>query len=69
VLLAATALGLATTPLSQAVEVGTSRRELQQEVLRVPEHPQLVIRVGWPASGAADLPMTPRRELQWVMLS
>lgn len=69
VLLAATALGLATTPLSQAVEVGTSRRELQQEVLRVPEHPQLVIRVGRPASGAADLPMTARRELQSVMLS
>jgi nitroreductase len=69
VLLAATALGLATTPLSQAVEVGTSRLELQQEVLRVPEHPQLVIRVGWPASGAAELPMTPRRELKSVLLT
>jgi hypothetical protein len=60
---------LATTPLSQAVEVGTSRLELQRDVLRVPEHPQLVIRVGWPASGAAELPMTPRRELSSVLLT
>jgi hypothetical protein len=68
VLLAATRMGLATTPLSQAVEVGTSRRELQHEVLRVPEHPQLIIRVGWPASGATELPVTPRRDLSSVLL-
>jgi nitroreductase len=68
VLLAATHMGLATTPLSQAVEVEMSRRELQQEVLHVPEHPQLIIRVGWPASGAAELPVTPRRDLSSVLL-
>ena len=68
VLLTATRTGLATTPLSQAVEVAMSRCELQLEVLHVPEYPQLVIRVGWPASGAAELPVTPRRDLNSVLL-
>jgi hypothetical protein len=68
VLLAATRMGLATTPLSQGLEVERSRRELQHEVLNVPEHPQLIIRVGWPASGAAELPVTPRRDLGSVLL-
>jgi nitroreductase len=68
VLLAATQMGLVTTPLSQAVEVAMSRREIQQEVLHVPEHPQLIIRVGWPASGATELPVTPRRDLNSVLL-
>jgi nitroreductase len=68
VLLAATRMELATTPLSQGLEVERSRRELQHEVLHVPEHPQLIIRVGWPASGAAALPVTPRRDLGSVLL-
>lgn len=68
VLLAATRMELATTPLSQGLEVQRSRRELQHEVLHVPEHPQLIIRVGWPASGAAELPVTPRRDLGSVLL-
>ena len=68
VLLAATGLGLATTPLSQALEVDETRRALRQEVLRIPEHPQLVVRVGRPATGAAELPVTPRRELRSVLL-
>jgi nitroreductase len=68
VLLAATRMELATTPLSQAVEAEMSRRELQHKVLQVPEYPQLIIRVGWPASGAAELPVTPRRDLSSVLL-
>lgn len=68
VLLAATALGLATTPLSQGLEVESSRRELQSRLLGVPEHPQLVLRLGWPAPGAAELPPTPRRRLASVLL-
>jgi nitroreductase len=69
VLLAATGLGLATTPLSQALEVDETRRALRQDVLRVPEHPQLVVRVGWPATGAGELPVTPRRDLRSVLLT
>jgi nitroreductase len=68
VLLAATGLGLATTPLSQALEVDETRRALRTDVLRIPEHPQLVVRVGWPATGAGELPVTPRRDLRSVLL-
>ena len=68
VLLAATGLGLATTPLSQGVEIDETRQAIQRDVLRVPEHPQLLIRVGWPASTASEIPPTPRRNLQSVLL-
>jgi nitroreductase len=68
VLLAATELGLATTPLSQALEVEATRKALQHQVLHVPEHPQLLIRIGWPATAAAELPPTPRRDLRSVLL-
>jgi nitroreductase len=67
-LLAATRLGLATTPLSQGVEVAVTRRAIARDVLHVPEHPQLLLRVGWPASTAAELPATPRRDLHSVLL-
>jgi nitroreductase len=68
VLLAATQLGLATTPLSQAIEVGVTRKERQHQVLHIPEHPQLIVRIGWPATAAAALPPTPRRSLRSVLL-
>ena len=68
VLLAATRLGLATTPLSQGVEIDATRRAIQQDVLHVPEHPQLLIRIGWPAAAAEELPVTPRRDLRSVLL-
>jgi nitroreductase len=67
VLLAATRIGLATTPLSQALEIDAGRRRMQTEVLGIPEQPQLVIRIGWPAAGALDLPVTPRRALRSVL--
>jgi nitroreductase len=68
VLLAATQVGLATTPLSQALEIDSSRLQVQRDVLGVPEFPQLVLRIGWPAPGASALPATPRRELRSVLL-
>jgi nitroreductase len=68
VLLAATRLGLATTPLSQALEVDTTRQLIRHDVLHIPEHPQLIIRIGWPATAAAELPATPRRALRSVLL-
>jgi hypothetical protein len=68
VLLAATTLGLASTPLSQAVEVDATRRALQRDVLHIPEQPQIVLRIGWPAARAAEIPPTPRRDLRSVLL-
>jgi Nitroreductase family len=69
VLLAATTLGLASTPLSQAVEVDATRRTLQRDVLHIPEQPQLVLRIGWPAAHAAEIPPTPRRDLRSVLIA
>lgn len=68
VLLAATELGLATTPLSQGLEVEATRHEIRRSVLQVPEHPQLIIRVGWPATGAEHLPATARRGVRSVLV-
>lgn len=68
VLLTATGLGLATTPLSQAEEVPATRSRLASSVLRSPDHPQLVIRVGHPQRGPSRLGATPRRTLESVLL-
>jgi nitroreductase len=62
VLLHATELGLATCPLSQPLEVETSRRVVQDDVLDGTATPQLVLRVGW-ASAGAPIPPTPRRRI------
>lgn len=68
VLLAATLRGLATTPLSQVSEVAATRAELASTVLRSPDHPQLVIRVGHPGPDPGRLERTPRRALEAVLL-
>jgi nitroreductase len=60
VLLHATALGLATCPLSQPLEVGSTRTVVRDRVLGGTLCPQLVLRVGWAPSGD-PLPATPRR--------
>jgi nitroreductase len=68
VLLAATRLGLATTPLSQAVELASTRRRMRTGVLGIPEHPQLVLRIGRPSTDAREIPPTPRRPLSSILL-
>ncbi|MHA6783107.1 Acg family FMN-binding oxidoreductase [Pseudonocardia saturnea] len=62
VLLHATQLGLATCPLSQPLEVTSTRAMLRDDVLGGTLDPQLVLRVGWAPTGPA-LPPTPRRAL------
>ncbi|GAA3873781.1 NAD(P)H nitroreductase [Saccharothrix violaceirubra] len=61
VLLEATAAGLATCPLSQALEVDETRDRVRRRVLHDTLCPQIVVRVGWPAFNADPLPPTPRR--------
>jgi Nitroreductase family len=68
VLLTATRLGLATTPLSQGIEIRATRELLRHAVLRIPEQPQLLLRIGRPASDAEDVPASPRRDLRSVLL-
>jgi hypothetical protein len=67
VLLAATALDLATTPLSQGIEIAESRREIRQEILHLSGYPQIILRVGWRASEARELADTDRRDLRSVL--
>jgi nitroreductase len=67
-LLVATRIGLATTVLSQAAEVSETRRQLADVVLRVPEHAQLVLRVGITPHGAAALHPVPRRPLSAMLI-
>ncbi|OLT14312.1 hypothetical protein BJF78_02335 [Pseudonocardia sp. CNS-139] len=67
VLLAATGMGLATTPLSQAVEIGATRREMRTGLLHIPEHPQLVLRSAGPRRTPARWPR-PAPALHAVLL-
>ncbi|GAA4677780.1 NAD(P)H nitroreductase [Pseudonocardia yuanmonensis] len=67
VLLHATRVGLATAPLSQAVELPLARKRLRA-VLGTPDQPQIVIRLGLPLPEAPPLAPTPRRPLASVLL-
>jgi len=60
VLLTATTLGLATCPLSQPLEIGSTRLVLRDDVLDGTLSPQLILRLGWPPVGPS-LPATHRR--------
>jgi nitroreductase len=62
--LAATADGLAVVPLSQALGVEQTRRELQVSVLGDLAFPQILMRVGWAPLNRDPLPPTPRRPLR-----
>ena len=67
VLLHATRLRLATTPLSQATEVAEARSAIGR-MLETFRQPQILVRVGWPATAAGELPATPRRDLHSVLM-
>lgn len=61
VLLAATVLGLATCPLTEPLELPDTRALLRSELLGDTGYPQLIVRVGWAATSAKNVPVTPRR--------
>lgn len=69
--LGATRSGLGLTPASQVVEVESTRRLLQDDVLAGLLRPQVVLRVGWPAAvpGNPASGHTPRRPLEEVIRS
>jgi nitroreductase len=67
VLLAATDMHLATCPLSQPLEIGTTRTSLRDRVLDDAASPQIVLRVGWAPTGNEPLPSTPRRAIDDVL--
>ena len=63
VLLTATALGLATCPLTEPLEVPATRADLRANVLDDNGYPQIIVRVGWAPTNADPLPATPRRSV------
>jgi nitroreductase len=69
VLLAATESHLATCPLSQPLETGTTRASLRDRVLQGTAFPQMVLRIGWAPVGSEPLPSTPRRPIDDVLSS
>lgn len=63
-LLTATRMGLAGSPLTQALEVGGTRTFVRDHVTGG-AHPQMLLRLGWPQG--ESLPPTPRRPLEEVV--
>lgn len=66
-LLGATVRGLATTPLSQAMEIAETRDRVRRDILGAQGNPQILVRIGWPASTATDLPPVARRDIRTVL--
>jgi nitroreductase len=67
VLLTATALGLASCPVTEPLELAETREALHRHVFGAERHPQMLLRIGWAPADADPLPSTPRRELAEVV--
>jgi nitroreductase len=63
VLLTATALGLASCPITEPLEIAEIRDEVRSDVFGTSGYPQMLLRIGWPPADAEPLPSTPRRPL------
>ena len=66
VLLSATAMGLATCPVTEPLEIPETREAVRADVFGTSGYPQMMVRVGWAALNADPLPATPRRPLSDV---
>ncbi|WP_131765833.1 Acg family FMN-binding oxidoreductase [Candidatus Protofrankia californiensis] len=66
VLLTATARGIATSPLGQAVDLDVTRELLRHSVGGL-GHIQMIIRVGYPLPDAEPLKATPRRSVNDIL--
>lgn len=60
-LLTATDLGMATCPLSQALEIADTRALIRDQALDGAALPHLILRTGWSPTAAPPLPRSPRR--------
>lgn len=68
VLLTATALGLASCPITEPLEISEIRDEVGTDVFGGSGYPQMLLRIGWPPANADPLPETPRRPLSDVVI-
>ena len=66
VLLSATAMGLATCPMTDPLEIPETRAAVRDDVFGTSGHPQMLMRVGRTEVDADPLPSTPRRPLPEV---
>jgi hypothetical protein len=67
VLLSATALGLASCPVTEPLEITETRDAVQIEVFGISGFPQMLLRIGWAPVNADPLPATPRRPLDEIV--
>jgi len=67
VLLTATALGLASCPITEPLEIPETRAAVRADVFGADEYPQMLLRIGWAPVNADPLPSTPRREISEVV--
>jgi nitroreductase len=68
VLLTATALGLASCPITEPLEIPETRASVRAEVFGDDGYPQMLLRIGWAPVNADPLPATPRRNLAEVVV-
>lgn len=67
VLLTATALGLASCPITEPLEIAQIRDQVRADVFGASGFPQMLLRIGWAPVNAKALPPTPRRPLSDVV--
>lgn len=63
VLLSATAMGLASCPLTEPLDIPETREAVRSDVFGDDGHPQMLMRLGWTEVDAEPLPPSPRRPL------
>jgi len=66
VLLSATAMGLATCPVTEPLEIPETREAVRADVFGTSGFPQMLLRLGWAAVNAEPPPATPRRPVSEV---
>lgn len=66
VLLSATAMGLASCPVTEPLEIPETRAAVRADVFGFSGHPQMLLRLGWAPAGAEPIPATPRRPVREV---
>ena len=67
-LLTATALGLASCPITEPLEIAETREAVRREVFGADGYPQMLLRIGWAPLNADPLPSTPRRDIADVVV-
>jgi nitroreductase len=67
VLLTATALGLASCPITEPLEIAETRAAVGADVFGAEGHVQMLLRIGWAPVNADPLPSTSRHSLSEVV--